>query len=92
MNDIVLPVLHAELYDHFWSDQHDEVSAGNYNSIYYVIGIFKISFVEISEQYTPAFSSSKFKSSAVDVHMLIHVLKNCMITHLHDVHPLKKMS
>ena len=26
----------------------------------------------------------------IHVHMLIHVLKNYIITHLHDVHPLKK--
>ena len=27
----------------------------------------------------------------IHVHTLIHVLKNCIITHLHDVHPLEKI-
>ena len=95
----MLPVLHAELSDHFWSDQHDEVSAGNYNSTYYVIGFLKLALLKSLSNIPQHFHPQNLKIQQwpflfvlIHVHMLMHVLKNCIITHLHDVHPLKKMS
>ena len=90
----MLPVLHAELSDHFWSDQHDEVSAGNYNSIYYVIGFSKLAMLKslsnILQHFHPQnFPSSKFKNSAVAIPFCSHTCTyvNSCIEELYN-HPL----